>query len=78
MARVNKALRINRAPKIAARILLEMDDAGLLGTALHVVGTNSLFAYEMRAGVLLSSDMLSTGTPISCSTPVGACASPAL
>lgn len=61
MARVNKALRINRVPKIAARILREMDDAGLLGNALHVVGTNSLFAYEMRAGVLLSSDMLSTG-----------------
>jgi len=61
MARVNKALRLARVPRIAARILREVDDAGLLGTALHVVGTNSLFAYEMKAGVIINSDMVATG-----------------
>jgi hypothetical protein len=61
MARVNKALYLGRVPKIAALILRVLDDSGLMGTALHVVGTNALFAYETRAGVRLQSDILATG-----------------
>ena len=61
MARVNKALRLNRVPTMAARILREIDGAGLLGVNLHVVGTNALYAYEAKAAVLLSSALVATG-----------------
>lgn len=61
MARVNKALRLGRVPKIAARILRALDNARLLGVNLHVVGTNSLYAYEARASVLLSGAVVATG-----------------
>lgn len=61
MARVNKALRLNRLPPTATRIVRELDRAGLMGGPLFVVGTNAMFAYEMMAGVLLSSELLATG-----------------
>ena len=60
MARVNRALYLNRVPKDAALILRELDAAGLLGKHLFVIGTNALYAYEMRAGVLFESSILAT------------------
>lgn len=60
MAPVNKALRLNRVPAIAARIIRALGDAKLLGEHLVIVGTNSLYAYEARAGVLFSSELVAT------------------
>jgi hypothetical protein len=60
-AKINRAYDLGRVPKITARILRELDDVGLLGTSLHVVGTNSMFGYEARAGVILGNDIVATG-----------------
>ena len=60
MARVNRALRINRVPVIAAKVLRALDDAGLLGDGLFVIGTNAMYGYEMKAGVLFESDIIAT------------------
>jgi hypothetical protein len=60
MARVNKALRINRVPATAAQVLRALDDLKLLGESLFVVGTNAMYAYEMRAGVLFESAIIAT------------------
>ena len=47
-------------PKDAALILRELDTAGLLGKHLFVIGTNALYAYEMKAAVLFESSLLAT------------------
>lgn len=60
MARVNRALRINRVPITAAKVLRALDDAGLLGDGLFVIGTNAMYGYEMKAGVLFESDIIAT------------------
>jgi hypothetical protein len=60
MAPVNRALSLGRVPKLTARILRKLEQHGLLGTHLLVVGTNALFAYEARAGVHLPSELLAT------------------
>jgi hypothetical protein len=60
-APVNRAMGLGRVPKLTARILRRLADAGLLGTHLHVVGTNALFAYEARTGALFSTGLLATG-----------------
>ena len=60
MAPVNRALRLNRVPRITARILRHLADARILGNSVFVVGTNSLYLYEALAGIHLSSDLLAT------------------
>jgi len=61
MARVNRALRLNRVPQPAVRVLRALDEAGLLGDDLFVIGTNALYAYEMQSGVLFDSALVATG-----------------
>jgi hypothetical protein len=51
LAPVNRAMGLGRVPVTAARVLRVMDEQGLLGTRLFVVGTNALYAYEAAAGV---------------------------
>lgn len=60
MAPVNAALGLGRVPNIVARIARRLDDLGLLGPRLAVVGTNALFAYEAAAGVQFASGLLAT------------------
>lgn len=60
MAPVNRALGLGRIPTIAARILRELDQEGLLGTHVIVAGTNALYAYEVASGTVLSSDSVAT------------------
>ncbi len=60
-APVNRAMGLGRVPKLTARILRRLADAGLLGKHLHVVGTNALFAYEARTGAFFSTGLLATG-----------------
>ncbi|MCF8507046.1 MAG: nucleotidyltransferase domain-containing protein, partial [Caulobacter sp.] len=61
LAPVAAAMGLGRVPKLTARLLRRLADAGLLGTRLHIVGTNALFAYEAAAGVQFDSGLLATG-----------------
>jgi hypothetical protein len=60
MARVNRALRINRVPLTAAKVLRVLDDANVLGESLFVIGTNAMYAFEMKAGIWFESDIVAT------------------
>jgi len=59
-ARLNKAIGLGRVPTIAARVLRLLDRTGLLGRNIIVSGTNSLFAYEAAAGVLIERSLMAT------------------
>jgi hypothetical protein len=61
MAPVNRALDLGRVPTIAARIMRRLEEEGLLGSHLLVIGTNALFAFEANAGVLFGAELLATG-----------------
>jgi len=61
MAPVNRAIGIARMPTIAAKILRELDSAGLLGSHIIVAGTNALYAYEAAAGVMIGGQHVATG-----------------
>lgn len=60
MAPVNRAMRLGRVPQIVARIVRQLDAAGLLGDQVCVVGTNALFAYEAMAGLQFGTGLLAT------------------
>ena len=61
MARVNRAMGLGRIPNLVARVLRRLDQAGVFGETVCVVGTNALFAYEAHAGIRFESDLLATG-----------------
>jgi hypothetical protein len=61
MAPVNRAMGLARVPGIVARILRRLDQAGVLGEQVCVLGTNALYAYEAKAGVRFESGLLATG-----------------
>jgi hypothetical protein len=44
----------------AARILRRLDEAGLMGRHLFVVGTHALYAYEAAAGITFESGLTAT------------------
>lgn len=60
-ASVNRALRLGRMPVESARILRSLDDKGLLGGKLKVLGSNALYAFEAACGVRLDAEYLETG-----------------
>jgi hypothetical protein len=59
-ARLNKALRLNRVPNVIARVLRELDNAGLRED-FTVIGTQALYAYEAAAGVHFILELLASG-----------------
>lgn len=59
-ARLNKALRINRVPRVVARVLRELDRAGL-HDSFTVIGTQALYAYEAAAGAHFLLELLASG-----------------
>ena len=59
-ARFCKAARIARVPKIVTAILRLLEQRQLLGRNLQIAGTNSLYAYEARAGVFIERGLLAT------------------
>lgn len=59
-ARLNKALRLGRVPRVVARILRELDRAGLHNT-FTVIGTQALYAYEAMAGAHFLLELLASG-----------------
>jgi hypothetical protein len=60
MAPVNRALGLGRVPRISSDIFRRLDAQNLLGTHLLIAGTNSLWAYESKAGVQFFSDVVAT------------------
>jgi hypothetical protein len=60
MARVNRAMGLGRVPRLVGRILRRLDEAGVLGQQVCVVGTNALFAYEAHAGLRFDGGLLAT------------------
>lgn len=52
--RMNKALRVGRAPDLLIEILNKLDEVGI-SEYLTVIGTYSLYAYEAAAGVVIKS-----------------------
>jgi len=59
-ARLNRALRLPRAPGVVARICRALDAANL-SRDFVVIGTNAMFAYESAAGVHFSTELLASG-----------------
>jgi hypothetical protein len=59
-ARLNRAMGLARVPKIAANVLRALDQDGLLGDGIFVVGTHSLFAYKAQCGIIFAPELLTT------------------
>lgn len=59
-ARLNKALRLARVPRVVARILRALDEQNLLG-AFTVLGTQAMYAYEAAGGVQFLLELLASG-----------------
>ena len=59
-ARLNKALRLSRVSRVIARILRELDAAGL-NKSFTVLGTQALFGYEAAGGVQFLVELLALG-----------------
>lgn len=59
-ARLTKAVKIARVPRLVTAILRLLEQRQLLGRNLKVIGTNALFAYEARAGVFFKNDLTAT------------------
>jgi hypothetical protein len=54
------AAGVNRVPSLTARIIRRLDEVKLLGDHLVILGSNAIFAYEMKAGVFLKSGLMQT------------------
>jgi hypothetical protein len=59
-ARLNKALRLNRVPRVVARVLRELDRVGL-HDSFTVIGTQALYAYEAVGGAHFLLELLASG-----------------
>jgi hypothetical protein len=57
---LNRALGLGRVPLTSARIIRALDEIGVLGKGLRIVGTNALYAYEAASGVFVDPDITST------------------
>lgn len=57
--RLNRALRVGRAPNIAIAIINALNEAGM-GDKFMIVGTHALYAYETAAGVRINERHLET------------------
>lgn len=60
-AAINRALALGRVPLTSANIIRALDDAGVLGAGIRVVGTNAVYAYEAVAGVMVDASITTTG-----------------
>jgi hypothetical protein len=57
---INRAVGLARVPLIGAKIIRALDNTGMLGSGIRVLGTNSIYAYEAAAGVLIDPGLTST------------------
>lgn len=60
-AKTNKAFRVGRVPEVVGKILRSLDQLGLLGQDITVLGTHCLFAYEAVAGVQIDPELTASG-----------------
>ncbi|MGZ8967545.1 MAG: GSU2403 family nucleotidyltransferase fold protein [Gallionella sp.] len=60
IAGMGRGVGINRVPNVVADILRTMDEFGLLGKCVQVIGTNALYGYESAAGVMFDAGLLAT------------------
>jgi hypothetical protein len=59
-AGLSRQIGINRVPSIVTAALRKLDDYGLLGKNLMVIGTNALYGYESAAGVQFDAGLMAT------------------
>jgi hypothetical protein len=59
-AAINRAVGLGRVPSIGAKIIRALDDAGLLGSCIRILGTNAIYAYEAAAGVHIDPGLTTT------------------
>lgn len=59
-ARFHKAGLIARVPNVVARILHLLEDRGMLGKNVIVIGATALYAYEAAAGVMVHRKLMAT------------------
>lgn len=55
-----RAVSINRVPAVVTATLRKLDEFGLLGKNLMVIGTNAMYGYEAVAGVMFDAGLLAT------------------
>ena len=59
-SKLSIAVGINRMPKTPAQILRLLEQEGVLGKGVTVLGTHALYAYEAAAGVMIENDLMET------------------
>jgi hypothetical protein len=55
-----RGVNINRVPSIVTAALRRLDEYGLLGKNLTVIGTNAMYGYESVGGVLFDAGLMAT------------------
>lgn len=59
-AGMSKGVGINRVPPIVTAALRKLNEYGLLGKTLMVIGTNAMYGYESAAGVMFDAGLMAT------------------
>jgi hypothetical protein len=59
-AAINRAIGLGRVPLLGAKIIRELDQTGMLGSGIRVLGTNAIYAYEAAAGVRIDPGLTTT------------------
>jgi hypothetical protein len=59
-AAVNRALGLGRVPLIGARIMRALDQFGILGAGIRILGTNAIYGYEASSGVRIDPALTAT------------------
>jgi hypothetical protein len=57
---INRAIGLGRVPLIGAKIIRAVDETGMLGAGIRVLGTNAIYAYEAAAGVRIDPGLTTT------------------
>jgi hypothetical protein len=59
-AAINRAVGLARVPLVGAKIIRALDNTGMLGSGIRVLGTNAIYAYEAVAGVQIDPGLTTT------------------
>jgi hypothetical protein len=59
-AGMSRAIGLGRVPALVAAAMRRLDEAGLLGKNLLVIGTHAMYAYEAAAGVMFDPGLMAT------------------
>ena len=61
-AAINRAIGLGRVPLLGAKIIRALDQTGMLGSGIRVLGTNAIYAYEAAAGARIQPGLTTTET----------------